>query len=254
MIVKTTDKGFEFIEADCQYKDFEGDLPIDGKVSSIRFIYKKNVALRINRLFIGKNEIDWKQVHYSTLDYQYHMMGLVDLSVHNVEFKKGEKFIFKQFSDENKTLPDGTKVNWDRYRNMVEKIQLFFYSSKNVLRFCVSCDENMVQEITDVKYSNENSGTDLIVVEKILPEPIKNDCKKNPFGGNDNIYDCFYNPFYLKGIPMIIQMYSTDEVHCMVRNKLEVTIPTYGIKIEDFKFEMKKNTKIQVTVFKKSKN
>ena len=123
----------------------------------------------------------------------------------------------------------------------------------NVLRFYVSCNADMIQQITDIKYSNEPSGTDLIVVQKILPEPVNHDCKKNPYGGNDHIYDCFYNPFYLKGIPMIIQMYSTPEFHCLVRNKLEVPIPTDGIKVDDFKFEMKKNTKIQVTVFNKNK-
>ncbi len=115
--------GHEFIEANCGYKDFEGNLPIDGKVFSIRFFYNKGVPLKLSSLFIGKNEIDWKQVHYTTLDYQYHMMGLVDLSA-NIEFKKGEKFILKQFNNENKKLPDGIE-NWGKYKNMVEKIHLF---------------------------------------------------------------------------------------------------------------------------------
>lgn len=125
MELKVTDKGHEFIEVDCQYKDFESEFSCDGKIRLIRFLYKKGTPLKIESLLIGKNEIEWQRVHYSTMDYHYHLIGLVDLTV-DVEFEKGEKLVLKQFNKPNTTLEDGTKVNWDRDRNMVEKIQLYF--------------------------------------------------------------------------------------------------------------------------------
>lgn len=115
MIEKTTDKGLEFIEADCQNKDFEGRFRCSGKIRLIRFLYRKGVPLRVGSLWIDGKGIDLKPMFYSTLDYQHTLVGVMDYTI-EINFCKDYKFFFKQFNQ------DGC----GDHNNSVEKIQLFF--------------------------------------------------------------------------------------------------------------------------------
>lgn len=123
MRVKTTDKGHEYIEIDCQYKDFEGKFPCYGKIGVIRFFYKKDIPLRFDNIKIGDKEFDDK-IDYGTLDWKYLTMGMVDV-FKQLEFKEGDDFVLKQFSTPNSDIGT-TKLFFDNYRNSIEKIQLFF--------------------------------------------------------------------------------------------------------------------------------
>ena len=112
---KTTDKGFDFIEADCQNKDFEGRFPCSGKIRLIRFLYRKGVPLKVGSLWIDGKGIDLKPMLYSTLDYQHTIIGVMDYPI-EINFCKDYKFFFEQFN----------QPNWGDHNNSVEKIQLFF--------------------------------------------------------------------------------------------------------------------------------
>jgi len=116
-------KTYDFIEVDCQFKDVDDVFPCDGKISCIRVLYKKGINLRFEKFKIGDTEIT-DPIDTGTLDYQYTTIGLIDITM-KIEFKEGDDFIFKQFNKPNYIMEDGTKVNWDRYRNSVEKIQIF---------------------------------------------------------------------------------------------------------------------------------
>ena len=94
----------------------------DGKISVIRFFYKKGIPLKFDKIKIGDNEFD-DLIDFGTLDYFFILNGVVDV-LKNFDFKKGDVFEFKQFSRENFTK-DGTPYNFDSYRNSVEKIQIF---------------------------------------------------------------------------------------------------------------------------------
>jgi hypothetical protein len=123
MELKKTLNGFDFIEVDCQYKDVNDIFPCDGLTSIIRVFYKEGIPLRFDSIKIGDKEFDDK-IDYGTLDYNYLIMGMVDV-FKKIEFKKGDDFILKQFSTPNSELTDGTKLVFDNYRNSVEKIQIF---------------------------------------------------------------------------------------------------------------------------------
>lgn len=128
MEIKTTDKGYEFIEVDCQYKDFDGKFPCDGKLRIIRFLYKKGIQLKVSGvsgIFIHNKEVDVTPMFYSTLDYGFTVIGIMDSPIVDIDFKKGDDFVFKQFNEQNSKI-DGYDVVWDRYRNSVEKIELYF--------------------------------------------------------------------------------------------------------------------------------
>jgi hypothetical protein len=122
MELKKTNNGFAFIEVDCQYKDVNDVFPCDGSTSVIRVFYNKGIPLRFDSIKIGDKEFDDK-IDYGTLDWQYLTMGMVDV-FKIIEFKKGDDFILKQFSTPNGEI-NGTKLIFDKYRNSIEKIQIF---------------------------------------------------------------------------------------------------------------------------------
>lgn len=121
---------YNYLEVDCNYKDHASKFPISGNIKHVRFFYKKGIPLKLESFSVDGKSLDWEQVHYSTLDWQYTIIGVIDWLT-DIEFKEGQVLEVKQFNDPNCTLPDGIQLNWDKYRNCVEKIQLFYENSES---------------------------------------------------------------------------------------------------------------------------
>lgn len=121
------DGKWKSLAIDCNFKDVSDKFICDGEISLIRFLYKNGVPLYLDSIQIADIVERFETIASCTLDYKYLLTGVFDFIPTNSlkTFRKGDDFIFKQFNKPNSLSLDGTRMDFSKYNNMVERIIIF---------------------------------------------------------------------------------------------------------------------------------